>query len=249
MGATETSPLQDLGLRLATAEARLRDSVPPFYKEREKTMPEPQKTVTIPRDAYCKELQELRRDVATLHNHKELVAYSALTLNVGAVAWLINKPDPSGWLVLLLLGASCLLHFMMRFQLIHRWHCTQFYQIYRTAIQKLYLSDQSHIETVIVNESDEPAPSRWEARIRYIVWTRRQAFYAMTFNYPTTLFLHEEIKESNRTFFRGRRRISYVEIVPTLASLACIGATTTQFPSVRRWLYETATQATFPIFG
>lgn len=233
MSGSEISRLIDLNLRIGAARTRWCQSSPPFYQGRKTNMEAQKKSVTIARDIYVKELQELRRDIATLHNHKEVVAYSALSLNIAGTAWLINNINATPYLTGVLLAASSLLHFMMRFQLIQRWHCTQFYQIYRTAIQKLSEKQLNEIDTEIVDASDEPLPNALVRPLRYVFWMKRQAYLPMTFNYPTTLILHEEIQESNKVFFSGKRKISLVEKIPTIASLACAGLILAQFPLIK----------------
>lgn len=226
MNEAERSRLISFASRLDAAKARWLQSTPPFYKGRKTTMEEHHLDGIINRDNYIKELQELRRDVATLHNHKEVVAYTALSLNIAGASWIATRATPSWILLLTILSASILLHFMMRFQLIQRWHCTQFYQVYREAIVDLSLGP-ANFSSKTVDKLDLVRPSLWQTIWTYITWTRSEAIYNSSFNYPTTDFLDSRIKKYNDLFSttpvdKGGRKNSTVEKIPTYASLSCI---------------------------
>lgn len=94
---------------------------------------------------------------------------------------------------------ACLLHFMLRFQLIHRWHCTQFYQIYREAIMDLH-SMEKKVQTAIIQKSPIKKPGRFWSTLKYFVWTSNQSIIPMTFNYPTTELLHKTIEKYHHNF-------------------------------------------------
>lgn len=182
--------------------------------------------VEIDRNSYIRELQELRKEISTLHNHKEAVAYSALSLNIAGVTWLTARSSYSWTLILAILGASILLHFMMRFQLIQRWHCTQFYQVYRDSIVDL-MTSKDDISTQIVRSSGSKGLNFLQKTASFIVWTRKQSLTSANYNYPTTLLLHDKIQLYNDIFFyktkeNGGRGNSIVEIIPTIVSLLCI---------------------------
>lgn len=223
MGDDLAERMLKLGVDLEAAVALRLFRTPPFYTGPKEPIAIEKTQIVLDRDTYVKELQELRRDIATLHNHKEVVAYSALSLNIAGVSLLATRTSPPISLIIILLIASCLLHFMMRFQLIHRWHCTQFYQIYREAIQNVLKHPKGDMITYIISRSDVMLP-KWPDYIdKYIVWTRDEALVPVTYNYPTTQYMDDTIRKYNKAFFEGSRRNSPVEKFPTAASLACVG--------------------------
>ena len=146
------------------------------------------------------ELNNLRTSIAALHNHKETTAYVAFTLNLAAAAWIARPTFIDAFVMLLVLFGSIALHVAMRFQLVQRRHCAQFYQVYTASIRELIQSGSDEINMPLVFKSEWPIPrpSRISGMTRLIIWRRFESFYTSDINYPTFQIVHENIVRTSR---------------------------------------------------
>jgi hypothetical protein len=186
------------------------------------------------------ELTNLRASIADLHNHKETTAYAAFTLNLGAAAWVAGSSPKGAIVSILVLIGSIALHMAMRFQLIQRRHCAQFYQVYTSAIRDLIQIDSDKIDMPLVTKSQWPnsGPNKFLKYFRLVMWTRTESLYTADLNYPVYSVVHDHIVRTSKNDVSKKN--SLIEILPTLGGIVCllvIAANAGNFiiPSMLNW--------------
>lgn len=176
----------------------------------------------VDRKELIAELNNLRTSIAALHNHKETTAYAAFTLNLASAAWVAGPTPKQAAISFLVLFGSVALHMAMRFQLIQRKHCAQFYQVYTAAIRDVIRErdEQIHMPLVTQSQWPEAGPNSFLKFIRLLVWTRTEAFYTADINYPVFSVVHDHIFRTSK--IEVLKRNSLIEVLPTLGSIGCL---------------------------
>lgn len=176
----------------------------------------------VDRKELIAELNNLRTSIAALHNHKETTAYAAFTLNLASAAWVAGPSEKDAAISFLVLFGSIAIHMAMRFQLIQRKHCAQFYQVYTSAIRDVMQMRGEQIHMPVVAQSQWPVarPKECFRYVRLFVWTRTEAFYTADINYPTFSVVHDHIFRTSK--IEASNPNSMIEVLPTVGGIGCI---------------------------